>query len=178
MEDGVFIPSPEWGECHYEAELAILIGQTLKQASLFDAQQSILGIGLALDLTLRDQQKQLKERGLPWELAKAFDDSCPVTPFISCQHTGAYADLQHLSFSLHINGQLKQRGMIDDMIFSIDWLIAHMSQTFTLNPGDIVLTGTPAGVGALHKEDQIELSLMQSEQTFTWNSTVHRKSTF
>ncbi|WP_417538654.1 fumarylacetoacetate hydrolase family protein [Marinobacter sp.] len=150
------------GEVHFETELAVLIGKPLTNASASEAQAAILGYGLALDLTLRDLQNQLKEKGHPWERAKAFDGACPLSPFVA-------ADLfrnDHITFSLNIDEQRQQSGDSRDMLFPIIPLIAHISRHFTLLPGDVVLTGTPKGVGplrsgqtlALQLEDQLSVS--------------------
>lgn len=148
-------------ECHYELEVAVLIGSKLKQASLEQVKNAIIGYGLALDLTLRDIQQQLKQQGHPWERAKAFDGSCPMSPFIK---SAAVANPQQFDFSLSINGEIKQHGQTQDMLWPIDELIAHISNYFTLLPGDVVLTGTPAGVGPLRPGDKLELKLAQEYQ--------------
>lgn len=144
------------GAVHYEAELAILIGRPLTRADEPTARSAIAGIGLALDLTLRDLQAQLKAKGHPWERAKAFDGACPLSSFVPLQGDD---DLEALSFSLSIDGETRQRGHTGDMITPVLALLAHISQTFTLQPGDVVLTGTPAGVGTLHSGQQLALEL-------------------
>lgn len=144
------------GDVHHELEVAVLIGQRLTAASEADVASALAGIGLGLDLTLRDVQSVLKEKGLPWERAKAFDGSCPLSPFVSAARV---SDWQNLNFSLHRNGAQQQSGNSSDMVNPVLSLIAHMSQTFTLNPGDVVMTGTPPGVGPLEAGDTLELSL-------------------
>jgi 2-keto-4-pentenoate hydratase/2-oxohepta-3-ene-1,7-dioic acid hydratase in catechol pathway len=144
------------GEVHHEVEIAVLIGEPLTQATPIQAKQSIAGIGLALDLTLRDVQSKLKENGHPWEIAKAFDGSCPISDFVK---PSAITDLTNISLSLHNNGELKQQGNSSDMLTPIVELLVHISQIFTLQPGDVVLTGTPAGVGPLHSGDQLVMSI-------------------
>jgi 2-keto-4-pentenoate hydratase/2-oxohepta-3-ene-1,7-dioic acid hydratase in catechol pathway len=143
------------GEVHHELEIAVLIGQPLTSASAADCTAAIAGIGLALDLTLRDLQQQLKQQGHPWERAKAFDGACPLSPFVSLGEQ----NLQALNFSLYSNGELRQRGESADMLFSIPSLLAEISTVFTLQPGDVVLTGTPAGVGPLNSGDHLTLVL-------------------
>lgn len=145
------------GGLHYETELAILIGERLTHASEADAVKAIAGVGLALDLTLRDLQSTLKEKGLPWEKAKAFDGSCSLSAFVST--TGL--DLTRLELSLWINGQLRQQGNTAQMLLPVTALLAYISEWFTLLPGDVVLTGTPAGVGELHAGDKLCLQLDQ-----------------
>ncbi len=147
------------GDCHFEIELAILIGQTLtKDCSEVQAKASILGVGLALDLTLRDLQQQLKKDGLPWDKAKAFDGSCPLSDFIS---VGMAGDLQQQRLSLWRNGQLQQQGFTGDMLTPVLSLMLYATQFFSLQPGDVLLTGTPAGVGVLEPGDNLKLSLSE-----------------
>lgn len=138
------------GSVHHETELAVLIGAPLCNASAEQARAGIAGIGLALDLTLRDVQDQLKKNGHPWERAKAFDGAFPVSDFIA-----APPDLQQLLLQLYRNGTLQQDGNTAQMLFSVIDLIAEISRTFSLQPGDIVSTGTPAGVGPLQSGDKL-----------------------
>jgi 2-keto-4-pentenoate hydratase/2-oxohepta-3-ene-1,7-dioic acid hydratase in catechol pathway len=144
------------GAVHNETELAVLIAKPLKNADYAQVQDAIWGYSLALDLTLRDVQAQLKQLGRPWEIAKGFDGACPVAGFVEksqVQHP------QQLEFRLTVNGQLRQDGNTANMIRGISQLISEMSQHFTLLPGDIVLTGTPAGVGPLNSGDLLQLQL-------------------
>lgn len=141
------------GEVHHEVEMAILIGATLKQATPEHVRQSIAGYGVALDLTLRDVQNTLKKSGRPWEKAKGFDNACPVSGFIPASEFKN--DPQNTLLSLTINGVVRQQGSTADMIHPILPLIAYMSRFFTLHPGDIVLTGTPDGVGPLCRGDEL-----------------------
>ncbi|MCG8548983.1 MAG: fumarylacetoacetate hydrolase family protein [Desulfobacterales bacterium] len=143
-------------DCHNETELAVLIGKKLVRAGRKEAEAAVAGYGLALDLTLRDVQKSLKEKGLPWEKAKAFDGSCPISPFIGPREL---ADPQDTQLKLEVNGQVRQNESTKLMINKIFDLIVYMSGFFTLLPGDVVLTGTPAGVAALRSGDQLELEL-------------------
>lgn len=144
------------GECHNELELAILIQSPLKNANLVDAKKAIWGVGLALDLTLRDLQNELKSKGLPWERAKAFDRACPVSGFVPVREI---SDLQSLTFQLMINQQVRQQGDASLMIWDICSLLSQISEVFTLLPGDVVLTGTPKGVGPLSKGDVLQMHL-------------------
>lgn len=139
------------GSVHHETELAILIGAPLRHATAAQARAAIAGIGLALDLTLRDVQDKLKKEGQPWERAKAFDGAYPVSTFISPQHI----DLQKLSLQLYRNNHLQQDGNTSQMLFGAIDLIVEISNTFSLQPGDIVSTGTPAGVGPLQSGDHL-----------------------
>ncbi|WP_447927957.1 MULTISPECIES: fumarylacetoacetate hydrolase family protein [unclassified Vreelandella] len=144
------------GDVHFEAELALLIGETLTHATHEQAERAIVGIGLAMDLTLRDVQTQLKEKGHPWETAKAFDGACPLSAFLPLSRVPNW---NALSFTLDINGEQRQYGEGADMLFAIPTLVAEMSRHFTLVPGDVILTGTPAGVGELPRGAALKLTL-------------------
>lgn len=144
------------GEVHHELEVAVLIGETLTRASVDEVSAAIVGVGLGLDLTLRDVQTDLKEKRLPWDRAKAFDHACPISEFVSVDHVN---DWRNLSFSIARNEVLQQSGNTRDMLNAVIPLIAHMSETFRLNPGDVIMTGTPPGVGPLRTGDTLELSL-------------------
>lgn len=146
----------EFGACHHELEVSILIGKRASKINATEAHSYIAGIGLGLDLTLRELQNQLKTKGHPWELAKAFDGSCPLSPFIT---PSEFNDLHNIALELKINGETRQKGNTSDMITPIAALVAYISRYFTLEPGDVVLTGTPAGVSALKPEDQLTLIL-------------------
>ena len=145
------------GSCHYETEIAVLIGKTVSNLRVEEVPQAIVGYGLALDLTLRDVQNQLKAQGYPWEVAKAFDGACPLSPFVKPE---LVADIKHTEFSLMVNGELRQHGFSHDMITPVYELIAYISQIFTLQAGDIVLTGTPEGVAVLQRGDKLVLSMV------------------
>ena len=146
---------PGQGDVHYETELAVLIGRPLTHASASEAETAILGYGLALDLTLRDVQSRLKEKGQPWERAKAFDGACPLSPFVSADKLPR----GNIHFTLHIDGQPRQAGDTRDMLNPIVPLIAHISSQFSLIPGDVVRTGTPKGVGPLAPGQTLSLEL-------------------
>lgn len=145
------------GSVHHEVELAILIGATLRQATDDHVRKAIAGYGLALDLTLRDVQGKMKKAGQPWEKAKGFDNSCPISGFIPVESFAG--DAQNSTLTLKINGEVRQQGSTSDMIHKIVPLIAYMSRYFTLKAGDVILTGTPEGVGPLTSGDKLELGL-------------------
>lgn len=155
MEPEFSIPTQQ-GECHHELEMSLLIGQSLCNATPEKAKQAVLGYGLGLDLTLRDVQAKLKEKGHPWEIAKSFDGACPLSVFCSAEKL---ANPENTPLQLQVNGQLRQSGCSSHMITPVFELVAYMSRIFTLHPGDVVLTGTPAGVAALKPGDQLELTL-------------------
>ncbi len=146
----------EGGVCHHEVELAVLIGRELRRASPDVAREAVAGYGIALDLTLRELQNQLKAAGQPWELAKAFDGACPLSRFLKPEEL---ADPQDTDLSLTVNGQVRQQGSTRMMMMGIFHLIAYISGRFTLLPGDVVLTGTPEGVGPLGAGDHLTLTL-------------------
>ncbi|TVP88243.1 MAG: fumarylacetoacetate hydrolase family protein [Pseudomonadaceae bacterium] len=145
------------GAVHYETEIALLIGKPLSgEVTAEQAQKAIKGIGLALDLTLRELQDQLKAKGHPWERAKAFDGACPLSVFIRPEQAPA---LTKLPLRLVINGEVRQQGNSADMVTPILSLLQQIARVFTLQPGDVVITGTPAGVGVLQPGDVLELAI-------------------
>ncbi len=152
------------GAVHHELEIALLIGRRLNQCSATEAVSSISGIGLALDLTLRDLQTELKKAGRPWEKAKGFDGACAISHFVPIRQC---PPLDNLDITLSVNGSPRQHGNSRDMLFPIPSLLCAISEYFTLEPGDIVLTGTPEGVGPLSGGDQFSMRLGQVLQLTT-----------
>ncbi|WP_208952144.1 fumarylacetoacetate hydrolase family protein [Rahnella sp. ChDrAdgB13] len=144
------------GAVHHEVELAVLIGTPLKQATEDRVANAIAGYALALDLTLRDLQTKFKAAGQPWEKAKGFDGSCPISGFIPVSEFG---DAQQADLQLFVNGETRQEGNTRNMLTPLLPLIAYMSRYFTLRAGDIILTGTPQGVGLLKAGDEIVATL-------------------
>ncbi|HVL00510.1 MAG TPA: fumarylacetoacetate hydrolase family protein [Dongiaceae bacterium] len=155
LEPGFAIPQDQ-GECHHELEMSVLIGKPLKNADEAAAKDAILGYGIGLDLTLRDLQNKLKEKSHPWEVAKAFDGANPLSAFISAAQL---ADPERTAIRLTVNEQVRQQGNTSDMITPVFKLLAFMSRHFTLLPGDVIMTGTPAGVAALRSGDRLQLTL-------------------
>jgi len=144
---------PEWTkDLHYETEIVLRVckqGKYIKEkfaSTYFDQ------VSLGIDFTARDLQAYQKSKGLPWEIAKAFDGSAVVGPFT----TGFSKGEEGISFSMKLNGEEKQRGNSKDMIYSFDKIIAYISQFFTLQQGDLIYTGTPAGVGPVKIGDKLE----------------------
>lgn len=157
--DGEAVQIPAYSqECHYEVELAVLIGTTARNVSVERAMEHVAGFGVAIDMTLRDVQNQLKSKGLPWEIAKGFDSSCPLSTFVPA---AAVADPHNLRLRLSVNSQPRQDGCSSDMINRIPQIIAHISGIFTLEPGDVILTGTPAGVGQVVAGDVMEAEISE-----------------
>jgi 2-keto-4-pentenoate hydratase/2-oxohepta-3-ene-1,7-dioic acid hydratase in catechol pathway len=138
-------------DVHYEAELVIKISKMGKKIQEKFASNYYSEIGFGIDFTARDLQAHLKQKGLPWELAKAFDGSAPLGEFSNLK------DLHNpIQFSLIKNGELVQNGNSNDMIFSFDKIVSFISQYFTLKVGDLIYTGTPAGVGQVKIGDKLE----------------------
>lgn len=155
---------PEWSnEIHHEVELIVKISRLGKCIDKNFAHRYYEEIGLGIDFTARDVQNQLKEKGLPWEKAKAFDYSAVVCPeFVKID---SLPDKTSIGFRLDINGKTVQEGNSALMIFPIDTIIAHVSKYFTLKIGDLIFTGTPAGVGAVKIGDHLE-GFLESKKMF------------
>ncbi|TBU92542.1 fumarylacetoacetate hydrolase family protein [Phytopseudomonas dryadis] len=157
IEGGFAIPDDR-GPVHYEAEIAVLIGKPLSRTpNREEVLDAISGFAPALDLTLRDLQSKLKEKGYPWETAKSFDGACVLAPFVPGD---AVEDLTAIGIRLSINGEVRQDGSSADMLNPIVPVIQHISGHFNLQPGDVILTGTPVGVGPLNKGDELVLELV------------------
>ena len=157
--------SAVYGDTHYEAELCIQLSADLSAATAEQAKQAIGGVTLGLDLTLRDLQSKLKEKGHPWERAKCFDGSCVLADWVDPQ---AFGDFSQVNYQLIINDELKQDGDSALMLFSVYELLAEISHAFSLQAGDVIMTGTPSGVGILQAGDQVKLKLGAHE----WVSQV------
>ena len=150
------IPFPQnTNNLHHEVELVVLIGSECKQVRPSDVQNMILGYAVGLDLTKRDLQEVAKDNRKPWDLSKGFDNSAPVSLVnISNKKTIKKGKIQ-----LKINGTLRQLGDISQMIWPISELVSYLSNHITLYPGDVLFTGTPAGVGEIKPGDRIEASI-------------------
>ena len=143
-------------DLHYECEVVVKICKNGKHIKEKFAKNYYQQITVGIDFTERDLQQQQKEKGLPWEIAKAFDGSAVVGKFIDIP-----ADVQAINFSLHKNNLLVQEGHTKDMLFTIDQIIAYVSQYFSLHTGDLIFTGTPAGVGPVAIGDQLKGAIEQ-----------------
>ena len=140
-------------DLHHELELVVRISRLGKHIPVERAHTYYEEVGLGIDFTARDLQQECKEKGLPWEIAKSFEHSAPVSEeFVSLSQI----NLQDASFELKKNGSSVQIGQVSDMIFSIDQIIAYVSQFMTLKIGDLIFTGTPAGVGPVQIGDTLE----------------------
>ena len=166
IRSDVVRPNPEiFGETHYEAELCIQLSTDLSMATIEQAKQAIGGVTLGLDLTLRDLQSTLKDKGHPWERAKCFDGACVLADWVDPQ---VFGNLQNVSYQLTINDKLTQDGDSALMLFPVYELLVNISHAFSLQAGDVIMTGTPSGVGILHAGDQLKLKLGAHE----WQSKV------
>ena len=140
-------------DIHYEVELVYKICKVGKNINKKFAHSYYNQIGIGIDFTARDLQRKSKEKGLPWTIAKGFDSAAPISPFIKISE---FDDLKSIHFRLEKNGEIVQRGSSSDMIFPIDSLIAYLSIFMTLKTGDLIFTGTPAGVGPIQINDSLE----------------------
>ena len=152
-------------QLHYEVEVVVRIGKQGRGIDERDALFHIDALTLGVDLTLRDLQIEAKQNGLPWDQAKAFEQSAPLGDFLA--YDPASIDLNDLNFCCRINGELRQDGNTNDMLFGFERLIAELSSIWTLRPGDMIYTGTPSGVGPLQIGDVIEVENDQIG-TFSW----------
>ncbi len=140
-------------EVHYELELLVALDQGGRNLNEQQAQECVAGFGLGLDMTCRDIQREAKAAGRPWELAKGFDGSAPCTAIAQ----GTFSDLEQFgTMTLERNGEIVQRGHWRDMIWSVPELLQHLSRYLALQPGDLIFTGTPAGVGPVVAGDRLE----------------------
>ena len=137
---------------HHEVELVLKISKEGKYIQPQFAHRYFEEIGLGIDFTARDLQDQCKAKGLPWEIAKAFNGSAPIGDFKSVSE---FSDLKNIEFHLEINGEVKQKGNTSLMLFDFATIISYVSQFFTLKKGDLIYTGTPAGVGPVQTGDQL-----------------------
>ena len=148
--------SSRYGDTHYEAELCIQLSADLSAATAQQAQHAVAGVTLGLDLTLRDLQTQLKDKGQPWERAKCFDGACVLGDWLDPK---AFGDFSEVQYQLYINDELRQDGNSALMLFPVYELLAEISHAFSLQAGDVIMTGTPSGVGILQAGDELRLVL-------------------
>ncbi|OBZ65688.1 Acylpyruvase FAHD1, mitochondrial [Grifola frondosa] len=159
LQSGGNVEIPKGVRAHYEVELGVVIGKRGRDISIADAEEYVAGYALAVDMTARNVQEELKQKGLPWTVSKGLDTFTPISAYI------AKASVPHpdnLNLTLKVNGTIKQSGNTRDMIFSIPRLIEHASSIMTLEEGDLILTGTPSGVGPVMPGDKVECTLKDS----------------
>jgi 2-keto-4-pentenoate hydratase/2-oxohepta-3-ene-1,7-dioic acid hydratase in catechol pathway len=159
-----FIPSYT-SQCEYETELVVRISHLGRSISERFAHRYYDEITVGIDFTARDLQKQLCAKGLPWDLCKGFDGSAVVGTFVPVSR---FRSIQDLHFHLCINGNTVQQGHTADMLHHVDKLVSYISQFFTLKTGDLIFTGTPAGVGQVHIDDHIE-GYLEGEKLLEFN---------
>ena len=140
---------------HHEVELVVFIGTKCSNIQKEDAHESIFGYGVGVDLTKRDLQDIAKKNGKPWDLSKGFDNSAPISKIVQNEKN----ILRQGEINLSVNGVKKQSSNLSNMAWKVDEIISWLSRFITLNPGDIIFTGTPAGVGKLNPGDQIDASI-------------------
>lgn len=152
-------------DIHYELEIVLKVAKEGKHIAEKFAHKYYEELGLGIDFTARDIQTEHKSKGLPWELAKAFDNSAAISTFIP---KTAIEDLQNLAFELRINAELRQSGNTKNILFSFDQIIAFVSQYITLKKGDLIFTGTPEGVGQVKPGDKLE-GWLQGQQLLNFD---------
>ena len=140
-------------DCHHEIELVVAIGRGGKNIPVEKALEHVWGYGVGLDMTRRDVQGEAKKMGRPWEMGKSFDESAPMTALASAAEIGHPAKG---AIWLKINGEVRQKGDLAMQIWNVQEQIAYLSNLVTLEPGDLIMTGTPAGVGPVKKGDRLE----------------------
>lgn len=153
--ESIVLP-PQSSEVHHEVELVAAVGKGGKNIPEATALEHVAGYGLGIDVTARDLQQVAKQKSHPWTVAKGFDTFAPISTFIPAE---AIENPQNLKLRLQVNGEVRQEGNTHDMIFPIAELIAYLSTIFTLSPGDLIFTGTPAGVSPIEKGDSITATL-------------------
>jgi 2-keto-4-pentenoate hydratase/2-oxohepta-3-ene-1,7-dioic acid hydratase in catechol pathway len=155
VQSGEKIHFPKHGNLlHHEVEIVVKVGREGRPRTEEETLSFISAITVGLDLTLRDVQEDLKKKGLPWEIAKSFEQSAPIGDFIPYDQS---LDLKDILFGCKVNGIERQRGNTGDMIFGIGRLLVELSNIWVLKPGDLMFTGTPPGVGPLKIGDTIEV---------------------
>jgi fumarylpyruvate hydrolase len=151
-EGGAVTYPPGTSDLHHEIELVVAIHRSGSNIAAGNALDYVYGYAVGLDLTRRDLQAEAKKQGRPWDFGKSFDQSAPITAIYPVTSHGHHASGR---ITLHVNGQLRQQGDLSDMIWSVADTIAYLSQYYRLEPGDLIFTGTPAGVGAVVPGDKL-----------------------
>lgn len=155
--DGESIVYPSMSKClHHEVELGVVIGKKCKNISKNNALDYVLGYCVCLDITARDIQSVAKKKGWPWSIAKGFDTFAPVSNVVLKEEI---VDPNNLDICLKVNGEIRQKSNTRNMVFSVEEIIEFISSIMTLEPGDLIMTGTPEGVGEIQKGDVLEAEL-------------------
>ncbi|SHH32765.1 fumarylacetoacetate hydrolase family protein [Marivita hallyeonensis] len=150
---GTFPYPPKSNDVHHEIELVVALGQGGSDIPLEAALDHVWGYGVGLDMTRRDLQGEAKKMGRPWEIGKAFEHSAPMTPIRPASEIGHPSEG---AITLKVNGALRQSGDLNQMIWKTPEMIAYLSEHFTLGAGDLIMAGTPAGVGPVERGDRLE----------------------
>jgi 2-keto-4-pentenoate hydratase/2-oxohepta-3-ene-1,7-dioic acid hydratase in catechol pathway len=157
ISNGEDIVLPEMSKnVHHEVELTVLIGRRVKNISHQEAFDAIAGYGIGLDMTMRDVQGAARKAGNPWSIAKGFDTSAALSPFVPSSDV---PDPHNLDIFLKVNGVQRQRSKTSKMIYKIDFIVSYLSSVFTLDEGDVIYTGTPEGVGQVVAGDVIDAEI-------------------
>lgn len=157
LDPGGEFPYPaQSSDVHHEAELAVMLHSGGTEIAVSEALNHVFGYALALDMTRRDRQGEMKKAGRPWEIGKAFERSAPVGPVHPVADVG-HPD--HGAITLKVNGALRQEGDLNQLIWKVPEMISYLSDYFELAAGDVILSGTPAGVGPVQKGDTMELAI-------------------
>lgn len=156
FDGGTILLPPQSNDVHHEAELVIALKKGGSQIPEENALNYVAGYGIGIDVTARDLQQTAKKNGLPWSVAKGFDTFAPLSSFIDANQV---TDPQDLAITLQVNDEIRQDGNTQNMIFPVSQLVAYLSTIFTLAPGDLIFSGTPAGVSALKTGDHIRAML-------------------
>jgi fumarylpyruvate hydrolase len=153
LDNGDFPYPPLSNNVHFEVEMVVAIGKGGSDISVDSALDHVYGYALGLDMTRRDLQGEAKKTGRPWEIGKAFEHSAPMTDIVAVKDVG---HLAKGAIWLKVNGEVKQQSDLDQLIWNVPEIIAHLSKTFELKAGDLIMTGTPAGVGPIKRGDVME----------------------
>ena len=153
LDNGDFPYPSMTSNVHHEVEMIVAIGKGGSDISVDKALDHVYGYALGLDMTRRDLQNEAKKTGRPWELGKAFEHSAPMTDIVTVDKVG---HLAKGTIWLKVNGEVKQQGDLDQLIWNVPEIIAHLSTIFELKAGDLIMTGTPAGVGAVKRGDVMD----------------------
>lgn len=158
LSPGLDLHLPEYSNnIHHEVELVIVIGKDIDSISKADDLNCVAGFGVGVDVTLRDLQSKAKEKGLPWDVAKGFKGSAPISEIVSFDEFKG--DMNNLELKLSVNSELRQSGSTSQMERTVETLIEYLSYVFTLRKGDCIFTGTPKGVGRIIAGDIIEAEI-------------------
>ncbi|HRW14122.1 fumarylacetoacetate hydrolase family protein [Amaricoccus sp.] len=153
---GEFPYPPKSSDVHHEVEIAVMLKSGGSDIPLDEALNHVFGYALSLDMTRRDLQGEMKKQGRPWEIGKAFERSAPVGPVHPVSEVG-HPD--HGRITLKVNGELRQEGDLNQMIWKVPEMISYLSEFFELAPGDVIMSGTPSGVGPVNRGDRMEIEV-------------------